>query len=263
MILQIIFVGAILSAPLLSDSFATQGNASTYPERSNTKLASGEFYYSDHFTAAHKDLSFNTLIRITNPKNKKSVAVRINDRPLSAESDLVVTKAVSRALDIQGTTPIEFEILGIARSGDNPGSHRILEYVRIDKNTSNPAPSKINISDSLQGPTNLSSILNNGFTANDSIRFLDLTRKKVSPRGFGVQIGAFMNDENAFKYGEWASKKGYSQIYIENSKFGGNGFNIYRVIVGDFKSEEEADSRISEFSRAGFQSAVIYSFREE
>lgn len=31
-------------------------------------------------TAAHKTLPFNTMVKVTNPNNGKSVTVRINDR---------------------------------------------------------------------------------------------------------------------------------------------------------------------------------------
>ena len=259
---RILLSGGLFFASLVSaETIYLPTTASIYQDRNGSSLASGEIYYSEHFTAAHKEISFNTLIRVINPKNKKAVVVRINDRSSSQDADLLVTRSVARALDLQGITPVEIEILGISRSGENPRKDRIIEFVRIEKNNANPL--KVLPEPNIAPPTSLSSVINQGFAQNENVRFLDLARKKVSPRGYGVQIGAFMNDDNAFKYGEWASKKGYTQIFIENSKFGGNGFSVYRVIIGEYKSEEEADLRISELSRAGFQSAVVYSFREE
>mgnify|MGYP000309154661 CR=1 FL=1 len=42
--------------------------------------ANGEIYSQDSLTAASPNLPFNTLVKITNPSNNKSVVVRINDR---------------------------------------------------------------------------------------------------------------------------------------------------------------------------------------
>jgi rare lipoprotein A len=44
------------------------------------KTADGETFDPNAFTAANKTLPFNTLVRITNLANGKSVVVRINDR---------------------------------------------------------------------------------------------------------------------------------------------------------------------------------------
>ncbi len=52
--------------------------ASYYGEPQPT--ASGEKFDPEAMTAAHKTLPFNTMVRVTNPSNGKSVVVRINDR---------------------------------------------------------------------------------------------------------------------------------------------------------------------------------------
>lgn len=44
------------------------------------KTASGEVFSNKKLTAAHKKLPFGTLVKVTNPQNKKSVIVIINDR---------------------------------------------------------------------------------------------------------------------------------------------------------------------------------------
>lgn len=55
--------------------------ASWYGPRFHGRLtANGEIYDQNGFTAAHKDLPFGTLLRLTNLVNDKSVVVRINDR---------------------------------------------------------------------------------------------------------------------------------------------------------------------------------------
>jgi len=45
-----------------------------------SRTANGEPFDPNGLTAAHKTLPFNTMVRVTNLANGKSVTVRINDR---------------------------------------------------------------------------------------------------------------------------------------------------------------------------------------
>lgn len=58
-----------------------KGIASYYHQKfEGRRTANGERYRRKLLTAAHRTLPFNTKVKITNPKNKKWVIVRINDR---------------------------------------------------------------------------------------------------------------------------------------------------------------------------------------
>lgn len=83
--------------------------ASWYGPKFHGKFtANGEVYDQMALTAAHKSLSFGTLLKITNPKNGKAVIVRINDRGPYIEG---------RELDLSKGAAIELGILekGVAR----------------------------------------------------------------------------------------------------------------------------------------------------
>lgn len=57
------------------------GEASYYAHRFHgRRTASGERFNMNAMTAAHKTLPFGTKVRVTNPANRRSVVVRINDR---------------------------------------------------------------------------------------------------------------------------------------------------------------------------------------
>jgi len=57
------------------------GTASYYADEFNgKKTANGEIYDMKDLTAAHPTYPFNTLVKVTNLSNQKSVEVRINDR---------------------------------------------------------------------------------------------------------------------------------------------------------------------------------------
>ena len=83
--------------------------ASWYGPKFHGKFtANGEVYDQMALTAAHKNLSFGTLLKITNPKNGKSVIVRINDRGPYIEG---------RELDLSKGAAIELGMLekGVAK----------------------------------------------------------------------------------------------------------------------------------------------------
>lgn len=63
--------------------------------------ANGEIYDQMSLTAAHKSLKFGTLLKVTNPRNGKSVIVRINDRgPYIEGRDLDLSKAAAKELGL-------------------------------------------------------------------------------------------------------------------------------------------------------------------
>ena len=79
--------------------------------------ANGEVYDQMSFTAAHKSLKFGTLLKITNPRNNKSVVIRINDRgPYISGRDLDLSKAAALELGMvkRGVAKIKVEEIKIA-----------------------------------------------------------------------------------------------------------------------------------------------------
>lgn len=61
--------------------YKTAVHASYYGDRFNgRRTASGKIFNMNKLTAAHKKLPFGTIIKVTNPKNGKSVIVEITDR---------------------------------------------------------------------------------------------------------------------------------------------------------------------------------------
>lgn len=92
------------------------GIASWYgPDFHGKKTANGENYdmYAD--TAAHKTLPMNTIARVTNLDNNKSVVVRINDRGPFVDGriiDLSYSAGKSVGIDKTGTAPVKLTVLG-------------------------------------------------------------------------------------------------------------------------------------------------------
>lgn len=92
--------------------------ASWYGSKFHGKVtANGEVYDQMAFTAAHKCLKFGTLLKLTNPKNNKSVIVRINDRgPFIGRRDLDLSKGAALALGMvrRGVIKLEVSELSLA-----------------------------------------------------------------------------------------------------------------------------------------------------
>jgi rare lipoprotein A len=95
--------------------------ASWYGPRFHGRLtANGEIYDQMAFTAAHKKFKFGTLLRITNPKNSKSVIVRINDRgPYIWGRQLDLSKGAANELDIIEKGVAKLYVEEIALKGMN------------------------------------------------------------------------------------------------------------------------------------------------
>jgi rare lipoprotein A len=70
-------------------------------------------------TAAHRTMAFNTMVRVTNLTNGKSVVVRITDRGPFVENRIIdLSKAAAQAIDSigPGVVPVRVEVV----SGNDP-----------------------------------------------------------------------------------------------------------------------------------------------
>jgi rare lipoprotein A len=68
-------------------------------ELRGNRTASGEKFNPDGLTAAHKTLPFGTCLVVGNPRNGKSVNVRVNDRgPFAKDRVLDLAAGAARAI---------------------------------------------------------------------------------------------------------------------------------------------------------------------
>lgn len=82
------------------------------------KTANGEVYDMNKFTAAHKTLPFGTKLLLTNPLNKETVIVRINDcGPFVRGRILDLSYAAAKKLKIikPGTAKLDVKIIYIPK----------------------------------------------------------------------------------------------------------------------------------------------------
>ena len=129
-LILVLFLFACSEAEISTDNYPKistdrqifqKGIATWYgPNFHGRKTSSGDIYDMYCFTAAHLTMPLQTIIRVTNIKNNRTVIVRVNDRgPVNKNLILDLSKIAATNLDIprKGSGTIEIEILG---QGDNP-----------------------------------------------------------------------------------------------------------------------------------------------
>jgi len=92
------------------------GIASWYgPGFQGNLTASGKKYDMGKYTAAHRELKFGTILRITNIKNNLSVNVKVNDRgPFNHKRKIDLSKKAAEEIKMinSGLANVKIELIG-------------------------------------------------------------------------------------------------------------------------------------------------------
>jgi peptidoglycan lytic transglycosylase len=96
------------------------GYASWYgPDYHNRRGSNGEIYDMNAFTAAHRTIPLNSLVRVTNEKTGQVVNVRITDRgPFVSDRVIDLSKAAAKEVDVykHGTQKVKVEVIESPKS---------------------------------------------------------------------------------------------------------------------------------------------------
>ncbi|MCB2378603.1 septal ring lytic transglycosylase RlpA family protein [Hymenobacter sp. BT635] len=127
---MLLFLSRLITAGLLTFSlllgscggsksaFTQSGGASYYADKfEGRKTASGTTYRSNKLTAAHNTLPFGTVVRVTNPRNKRSVKVTVTDRGPHAKGRVIdLSRKAARKIDIvdAGVAPVQLKVVRAA-----------------------------------------------------------------------------------------------------------------------------------------------------
>lgn len=183
-----------------NSNYSKIGIASFYADKfEGRQTANGEIYYHVKKTAAHRQLSFGTIVKVTNLKNQKFVVVRINDRGPFVDNRIIdLSKSAAEDLGFvsEGLAKVKLEV--IANSNDLP-----------EKKT------KIEIS------------------AKKNYYWLD--SKLANPKGKGVQVGSYSDDENVLLLVSKLKSEFKTDVYVESAQVKNKKF--YRIIVGNSENE--------------------------
>ena len=88
------------------------GRASYYADKFHGRsTSSGEIYDRAEYTAAHRDLPFNTIVEVINTTNNRIAVVKINDRgPFAYNRMLDLSFAAAKDLELLGPGEAEIEM---------------------------------------------------------------------------------------------------------------------------------------------------------
>jgi len=115
-----IFFLTIILSNFILNSFEQEGYASWYgPDFHGKKTANGEIFNTHDFTAAHRTLPFNSIVRVISLENNREVIVRINDRGPFVDNRIIdLSMAAAYSLDLikKGTMKVKIILL---EKGDN------------------------------------------------------------------------------------------------------------------------------------------------
>jgi len=109
------------SAPLNKGDVIQEGLASWYgPNFNGRPTANGETFDMDGISAAHKTLPFNTMVRVENLDNGRTIDVRINDRgPYVGDRIIDLSKGAAEAIQMIGPGTARVRLI-LLDNGDAP-----------------------------------------------------------------------------------------------------------------------------------------------
>jgi rare lipoprotein A len=194
------------------------------------KTSSGEVYNMHALTAAHRTLPFGTVLEVTECKRGKSVRVTVNDRGPFIQGrslDLSFGAAQSIGMVADGVAHVGLQILGSSAdtaSADAPDRIVFPSTGAIDA----ALPSDRRIQERAET-----------FEAQRPVQSQNPADR------FAVQVGAYQVKENALQMEE-RLRVDHPTVHLEVHETN-LGF-FYRVRVGPYLSEEEAQSVAREIS---------------
>ena len=108
--------------------YTETGLASVYADEHDGHLtASGQIYDKAKLTTAHKTLPYGTKVKVTNPKNNKSVILLVNDRgPVQGGRILDVSPAAASRLGFpgRGVHEVMLEVVEVGSGKTTKSAHQ-------------------------------------------------------------------------------------------------------------------------------------------
>lgn len=205
--------------------YTQKGMASYYHDKFHgRRTACGEKFNQNSLTAAHRKLLFNTLVKVTNLNNDKSIVVRINDRgPYKYEGriiDLTLSAAKKIGVIKRGVVPVKIEVVG---------EDGVL---------------------SSQGM-----ILPGTFTKGKCYNFKGEERTQT---GYGVQLATFKELLNARYFANVVFREGFGEVVIKIDSYKTDSTTaVYKVIAGEYSDKTNAYKLAKALKKRYFTGFVV------
>jgi len=197
------------------------GIASWYgPNFHAKKTSNGETYNMYAMTAAHKTLPMNTMLRVDNLENGKSIVVRINDRgPFVAGRIIDLSNTAAHKIDMvkKGTAKVRIKVIGYNGMVNNSAA----PYLQ--------APKVVKTAPVVQKVNNI-----------EPLKPLVIEEKVVAVNNYSLQVGAFGRLEGAQQ-----TQAKYKSMFNSNvviRKIFSNSRYLYKVFISGFSTRDQAQT---------------------
>jgi rare lipoprotein A len=272
--------------------FTQEGVASWYgPGFHGRKTANGERFNTYDLTAAHKTLPFNTIVRVINLSNDKSVIVRINDRgPFSKGRIIDLSKAAKEEIGMGGLADVRIEVITPEEleAEKEAEAEEQLVPVNLFENTL-PLKSKVFVQYERQEAEGVSkfgdelseeefnTIFNsfrriklkvltpNSDDANSTIyqavdeepntNYFEITNRIKFVKGYTFEIAKFDDKLLAYELIGKLESNNFGTIFIEEIISGDE--TSYKIFVGNYKDRRESRKDKTELQKMDFLPKLV------
>jgi len=251
--------------------FTEKGIASWYgPGFQGRKTANGERFNTHDLTAAHKSLPFNSMVKVTNLENGKSVIVKINDRGPYIKGRIIdLSHAAKTEIGMGGLADVMIEVLdpetlesvnstettsnvSLLETVLPENSKVIIELTRDDEGlVSNDQLQELEINELFDALEKLHiKVITPGadtstLNLNDEQELinLDITKKVKSLKGFTFLLGQFYTKEEAYELIGKLETNDFNTLMIKETIV--DDSSVYNVYAGhyEYKNESRSDKR--------------------
>jgi len=199
------------------------------------KTSSGETFNMYAYTCANKELPLDTVLKVTNLSNGKTVEVRVNDRGpfvVGRTIDLSTQAAIDLDMTKEGLAQVKLEIVKMGPdtklSRDTAASAKKIMAKIEGKTTATPAKTA---------------------TAKTTT---PASEKPIAPgKIWDIQVASFSKKENATAFSKKLSKQGFKNIVLQTTKNG-----VVRVAVSRVPSEDVKNTK-KKLADAGYTEVLV------
>ncbi len=206
---------------IAQQSKIVSGKATFYAQKFNGKRTySGERFSSTKYTAAHRNFPLQSLVKVINPRNNRSVIVRINDR-FYKKNFIDLTLIAAKQIDIvrHGVAAVKMQLLDTSF---------MQEYLNQSNENIKIEPLLDSVSETFPM---------------DTVQY------------FYIRVASFKFKKNAELLVKKDLPEKYAQsVIIQKARY--KGKPLYKVIIGPFATQKEANTQLNKL-KSKFKDAVI------
>ena len=270
-----LFLALCFSVVMYAQSNDEWGVASYYHDSFHGKeTAYGVKYDKKALTAAHRELPYGTMVRVTRLDNSKSVVVKVTDKgPYKRGRVVDLSRAAAERIGLiqDGLTEVKLEV--VKRGAGEPAKSKKASTKRKDRQASAAAPSYENVSrerlvtDAGTAPkaaakpktttekkpkAKVADTQEKGKSAQaapaaklvgkdyQKYGLYKISIQQPGEKGYAVQVASLTNYENVFKQVADLQAKWFDNVLISIEE--GSRMPAYKILLGPFTEEAAADN---------------------